>query len=156
VSFPSRAVAAAVIVVAACSSNPQGSMPQRGDASASATTYACSVVQVRNGDCSCAEAQPPGSLSGPDASRTFAMVISATTISVPGSFSCDGSEDGGTLDCVIGGCPYEGCGPPCNESCKGTVWEVSPQDPQSRPLDAGEIYAGIPANNSFAAHCHPQ
>ena len=68
------------------------------------------------------------------------------------SFSCSGAWDGGTFTCLIAGCPFEGCAA-CNMTCPGVTWMISPQDPGGRPLAAGELYAGIPSNNSWAAHC---
>ena len=117
-------------------------------------TYDCSVVQIRNAGCSCGDAQPPGSLSGPGASSAFTMTVDGGMVDVPASFSCSGASDGGNFSCTIVGCPFGGCSA-CSQSCPGTIWEISPQDPANRPLDAGEIYAGIPANNSFSAHCRP-
>jgi hypothetical protein len=81
------------------------------------------------------------------------MTITGNTLDVPGSFSCSGAWDGGSFNCSITGCGYSGC-TTCGSSCSDVTFVVLPDDPDpTRPLAPGQLYAGIPLDNSFNAHC---
>lgn len=80
------------------------------------------------------------------------MTIDGTAVDVPGRFSCADTWDGGVFTCVITGCPFDTCAK-CGMECPNVIWMISLQDPADRPLDAGQIHAGVPYNNSYAAHC---
>ena len=144
----------AMTVVAACGSTSTTSANQDGAAGGALDgAYRCSVVQIRNGGCACGEPQPPGSLAGVGNGATFSMTVSGNTVAVPDSFSCSGSWSGNSFTCTITGCGYSGC-TACGSSCPNVTFVIEPDDPDpGRALAPGEIYVGIPLDNSFNAHC---
>jgi hypothetical protein len=67
-----------------------------------------------------------------------------------GCFSCVGTWSGGDFSCQLSSGATAAGGMPC----PAEPWVLSQQDPNpARPLNPGEIYAGIPVNNAFNAHC---
>jgi Helix-turn-helix domain len=140
-------LAGAVIVLAACSTaSSSDSNPMLADAGA----YQCTVVQIRSDGCgSCGEAHPPGVLTDLGIGATFSMTVAGTTVDVPDGFTCSGSWNGSTFTCTITGCGGVGC---C--SCDSVAFVLMAADPDpSRTLAPGQIYAGIPFDNSWNAHC---
>jgi hypothetical protein len=67
-------------------------------------------------------------------------------------FSCVGTWTKGDFYCDLDrGVTTAG---PGGEPCPSEPWVVLQQDPNpERPLEPGEIYAGIPVSNAFNAHC---
>jgi hypothetical protein len=105
--------------------------------------YHCLVVQIRSCNGCCQEPQP--TCDGADAATTpFDMQISGNMVSWVGCFSCMGSWSGSDFACTVDG----------GVTCPPQPWVVLHADPvPDRPLNPGELYAGIPVNNAFNAHC---
>jgi hypothetical protein len=105
--------------------------------------YHCVVVQIRSCDGCCQEPQP--ACGGADAATAaFDMQISGNTVSWVGCFSCTGSWSASDFACSVD----------AGVTCPPEPWVVLHADPvPSRPLNTGELYAGIPVNNAFNAHC---
>ena len=142
----------AMTLVAACGSTSTSSTKQDAGGAYDGA-YQCTVVQIRNGGCACGEAQPPGSLAGLGNGGTFSMTVSGNTVDVPDSFSCSGAWSGNDFSCTITGCAYSGCAA-CGRSCPNVTFVIQQGDPDpGRALAPGEIYVGIPLDNSFNAHC---
>ena len=111
--------------------------------------YDCRVVQLRTAP-TCGVPRP----ACPDALGPFQMLISGGTISWVDCFSCDGKWTDGDFSCQLDAGATTGG--PGGEPCPPEPWVVLQEDPDPfRPLDPGEIYAGIPVSNAYNAHCAP-
>jgi hypothetical protein len=108
----------------------------------------CRVVQVRTAP-TCDEPRPVCSDAVPG---PFQMQISGIDVEWVGCFSCAGVWSGGDFRCDLDpGVTTAGPGGP---PCPSEPWVVLQNDPDpGRPLEPGEIYAGIPVNNAYNAHC---
>lgn len=109
--------------------------------------YDCRVVQIRTAP-TCGEPRPVCS----DSLGPFQMQITGSTVEWVGCFSCVGVWNQGDFSCQLD--PGATTAGPGGGPCPGEPWVVLQQDPDpARPLGPGEIYAGIPVNNAFNAHC---
>jgi hypothetical protein len=123
-----------------------------GGSPSHASLYDCAVVQLRSGG-SCEEPLPNCSGSGAGVPWTFQLQVSGNTVvwvGCPG-FSCTGTWSNGAFNCTLPVGATQVGGQPC----PAEPWTLLPEDPNpARALQPGEVlYAGIPVNNSFNAHC---
>ena len=142
---------AAALLVACGQSHPSyrndGGQPQSG-------LFDCSVVQIRTGG-SCEEPLPSCPESGASVPPTFQLQVSGNSVSWVGcsGFACTGAWVNGAFNCTLAAGATQVAGQPC----PAEPFTLLPQDPNpARALQPGEVlYAGIPVNNSFNAHCRP-
>jgi hypothetical protein len=125
-----------------------------GGSQPNSSLYDCNVVQLRNGG-SCDEPLPNCGGSGAGVPTTFQLQVTGNSVSWGGcpAFSCTGTWGNGAFNCTlpVGATQVGG------QACPSEPWTLLPQDPNpARALQPGEVlYAGIPVNNSFNAHCRP-
>jgi len=114
--------------------------------------YDCTVVQVLSG--ATCEEPVPACHRAAQIGATFQLALSDTDrLTWDRCFSCIGTWKDGDFSCVLHARVTAAGGRPCPPE----PWVLLQQDPDpTRPLNPGEIYAGIPVNNSFGAHCVPE
>ena len=111
--------------------------------------YDCRIVQIRTAP-TCAVPRPACA----DALGPFQIQICGDQVEWVGCFSCAGIWTDGDFYCDLD--PGVTTGGPGGQPCPSEPWVVLQQDPNpERPLEPGEIYAGIPVNNAYNVHCAP-
>jgi len=111
--------------------------------------YDCRVVQIRYAP-TCNVPRPVCA----DALGPFQMQITGDQVEWVDCFSCVGTWTKGDFYCDLD--PGVTTAGPGGEPCPSEPWVVLQQDPNpERPLEPGEVYAGIPVSNAFNAHCAP-
>jgi hypothetical protein len=146
------------LVLAFATSSACGSGLGQTPDSGSNGVYDCTVVQVRAG--SCAEPRPActfldGGFGG--MGDQFEIQITGDHFDWLGcpAFACDGVWSDGGFTCTL----PDGSTAVTGTSCGEQPWTLLQQDPEApgRGLMPGEtLYAGIPVDNAFNAHCRPQ